>query len=121
MNHRIPMPAIPFLRWTLGLVVLWQSYQFVASTTSAAHFARTGLPAWVRYALGGAEIIAAILFLLPVSRRIGGYLLLAVFVLAALIHVLHGTYDISSLLVYTAATLVCLSEQTQQAGVCDDR
>jgi uncharacterized membrane protein YphA (DoxX/SURF4 family) len=121
MNHRIPVPPIPLLRWALGLVVLWQSYQFVASTTAAAHFARTGLPAWVRYALGGAELIAAILFLLPAGRRIGGYLLLAIFVLAAFIHILHGTYDVGGLLVYTAATLVCLSEQTPQPGACHDR
>lgn len=105
------MLAIPLLRWTLGLVVLWQSYRFVASTEAAAHFARMDLPQWIRHAVGGTEIVAATLFLLPAACRMGGYLLVVIFVLAAAIHILHGTYDVTTLFVYTAATLACLGEQ----------
>ena len=116
MNQNLRAMAIAGLRWTVGLVVLWQSYQFIASPLSAQHFAQTGLPQWVRHGLGGSEIIAALLFLMPVAQRIGGYLLVLIFILAALIHILHGSYDISSLAVYIMATLVCLSQKGQTAG-----
>jgi uncharacterized membrane protein YphA (DoxX/SURF4 family) len=111
MNPRLQVHTISLLRWTLGLVVLWQPYQFVASGEAAAHFARIGFPQWVRHALGGAEIVAAVLFLLPAASRIGGSLLLVIFGLAALIHLLRGTYDVTTLVVYSAATLVCLGGQ----------
>ena len=76
---------------------------------SAAHLlARLGLPSWVRPALGISEILAAILFLVPFTTVVGGYLLLVVFGLAAMVHVLHGQYGIGELVVYGVAALVCL-------------
>jgi len=94
--------AIPALRWTLGLVVLFESCRFLLSHGPI----HGGLPQWIRPVLGGAEIIAAILFLLPFTRAIGANLLLVIFALAIAIHVLHGDYNVGALLVYAMAALV---------------
>ncbi|HEY2547835.1 MAG TPA: hypothetical protein VGI46_17315, partial [Candidatus Acidoferrum sp.] len=54
---------ILLLRWTLGIVVLLESIEFVFSASAARFLAKTGLPSSVQPVLGGAEIIAAVLFL----------------------------------------------------------
>ena len=95
------------LRWTLGLVVLWQSYQFGFAPTAKAYLQAMGLPEWVAPVLAGVEIVAAILFLIPKLGRIGGYSLLVVFALAAILHVLHGQFQIGPLFVYGAAVFTC--------------
>lgn len=69
-----------------------------------------GFPQWVAPVLGGGEIVAAIPFLVPRLSRIGGYSLLVVFAAAAMLHVLHGQFEIGSLLVYGAAAFVAAFE-----------
>ena len=115
MNRRLQPVAMPILRWTVGLVVLWESFQFAFSASAAQHFARTGLPTWIRPLLAGAEIIAALLFLAPGAIFIGGCMLLAVFAIAAIVHLLHGDYGIGALLVYAAAVIVCISQPAKPA------
>jgi len=56
MNTRFTKFSIPLLRWTLGLVVLLESCQFVFSNSAAHFLAKAGLPSWIRAVLGGAEI-----------------------------------------------------------------
>src|SRR5271169_2337362 len=109
MNKQLKRFAIPGLRWTLGLVVLWQSIQFVLSSSAGQHLAKLGLPMWVQPALGGAEILAALLFLLPATGLVGGYCLLVVFVVAILIHCLHSEFDVGGLLIYAMAVVVCIT------------
>ncbi len=109
MNANLTRVSIPLLRWTLGLVVMLQSFEFVFSTSAAHFLAKAGLPAWLRPVLGGAEIIAAVLFLVPLTAMIGGYLLFVIFGLAALVHILHGQYGVEGLLVYAVAVLVCIT------------
>lgn len=100
--------SVSLLRWSLCLVLLWESCQFAISTAAAHHLQKMGLPSWIAPALGGTEAFAAILFLLPVLRRAGGYSLLVIFTAAVLLHILHGQFEIGSLLVYSAAVLVCM-------------
>ncbi len=109
MNASLKKFAIPGLRWVLGAVVILQSVHFVLSHSTAHFFAKMGVPAWVRPALGGIEVLAAVLFLLPWTIVAGGYLLLIVFLLAIAIHVLHGQYDVEGLVVYGMAVLVCMA------------
>ena len=53
---------------------------------------------------------AAAMFLSPVARVAGGYLLLAVFIFAAAFHILHGEFnEVGWLAVYSAAVMVCLT------------
>jgi hypothetical protein len=101
--------SIALLRWTLGLVVALGSLQFVFSASVAHFLAKTGLPSWIQPALGGAEVLAAILFLVPLTVAIGSYLLLVIFALAILLHILHGQYQVGELFVYAAAVLVCMA------------
>jgi len=65
MNRHLNGIAVPGLRWTVAVVVLWESLQFALSRSAMHHFAQIGLPQWIRPALGGAEIIAVLLFLVP--------------------------------------------------------
>ena len=109
MNTRQQQVATWALRWTVGLVVLWESYQFGFSEAAARHLHQMGLPQWIAPVLGGSEILAAILFLIPTLGRIGGYSLLAIFAVAATLHILHGQFEIGPLLVYGAAVFACMS------------
>jgi hypothetical protein len=109
MNQQVKKFAIPSLRWTLGIVVLLESLRFVLSSSSAHHFAKIGLPQWIRPALGGSEIVAAVLFLMPATSLVGGYLLLFIFAIAAIVHCLHGEFEVGALIVYGMAVLVCMT------------
>lgn len=72
--------------------------------------------AWVRLVLSGSEIIAALLFLVPVTTVVGGYLLLVIFALAIAIHSLHGDFaGLEILVLYGAAVLVGLADRNDPA------
>ncbi len=101
--------AISILHWSVGVVILIESCLFVFSASRAHAFAESGIPHLIRPVLGGAEIIAVLLFLIPPTRTIGGYALLVIFALAALIHILHGQPDIGGLVVYAAAVYTVLA------------
>ena len=115
MNRSLAQLSIPLLRWTLGLVVILESALFAFSASAAHFFAKTGLPFWVRPALGIAEILAAVLFLVPFTARAGGYLLIIIFALAALIHILHGQYGVEGLVVYSVVVFVCMAHANSGA------
>ncbi len=109
MNPNLRRFAVPALRWTLGLVVLIESFQEAFSPAAIQHFAKIGLPQWVRLTLSGTEIIAAILFLVPLTSVIGGYALIVIFAFAAALHFLHGQHDIGALVVYSMAAVVSMT------------
>jgi hypothetical protein len=109
MNHQANKFAISGFRYVLGLVVLLESLHFALSPHAAHQFAKTGLPSWVRSALGGSEALAALLFLLPAASLVGGYLLLIIFAIAAGIHFLRGEFDVGSLIIYGMAVIVCMT------------
>ena len=90
------------LQWSLGVVVLIEAVMFVLP--GAAHeFARTHMPGMVRMIVGVGEIAGAVLLLIPQTAVRGAWLLLAVFVMAILIHLLHGLYGVGNLVVFAAA------------------
>jgi type II secretory pathway component PulF len=94
--------GLTVLRFALGIVILIEAVRFVLP--DAAHaFARTGMPGFVRLLLGFGEIAGCILLLIPATVVRGAWLLLAVFVMAILLHLLHGLYGIGNLVVYAAA------------------
>jgi uncharacterized membrane protein YphA (DoxX/SURF4 family) len=96
--------AITILQWTLGVVILIEAVMFVLP--SAAHsFAQTHMPAFVRMVLGWGEIAGCILLLIPRTAIRGAWLLVAVFIFAILLHLLHGIYNVGNLAIYTAAAL----------------
>jgi hypothetical protein len=94
--------ALTILQWTLGIVILIEAIMFVLP--SAAHdFARTHMPAFIRMILGWGEIAGSILMLIPKTAARGAWLLLAVVVMAILLHLLHGMYNVGNLAIYAAA------------------
>jgi len=97
-----PKTGMCVLRWALGIVVLIEAVRFVLP--SAAHdFGRTHMPAFVRMLLGIGEIVGCVLLLIPQTAIRGAWLLLAVFVMAILLHLLHGMYGVGNLVIYAAA------------------
>ena len=97
--------ALTVLQWALGVVILIEAVMFVLP--SAAHdFARAHMPGFVRLVLGFGEIIGCILLLIPRTATRGAWLLVAAFVFAILLHLLHGMYGIGNLILYAAAAWV---------------
>ena len=103
--------AVEGLRWTVGLVVLFESCRLAFASSQIHAYSRTGLPQWIRPVLAGSEIVAAVLFLLPFTNVLGSYLLLLVFLAAAAVHILHGQFDVGVLAVYSMAVLVSMAHR----------
>ena len=100
-GHRMKY-ALTGLQWTLGLVILVEAVLFLMP--SARHdFARTHLPDLLRQVLGWGEIIGAILLLIPPTAVRGAWLLAGIFVLAIIVHLLHGMFNVGNLAIYLAA------------------
>lgn len=94
--------AITALQLTLGVVILIEAILFVIP--SAAHdFAQTHMPNIVRLLLGWGEIIGCILMLIPRTSVRGAWVLMAVFIFAIALHLLHGMYNVGNLVIYAAA------------------
>jgi hypothetical protein len=94
--------GLTVLQWTLGIVVLIEAILFVLP--GAAHdFTRTHMPDFIRLFLGFGEIVGCILLLIPKSTTKGAWFLLAVFVMAIIIHLMHGAYNVGNVAIYAAA------------------
>lgn len=94
--------AISVLQWALGVVIFIEAVLFVLP--SAAHdFTRTHMPGFVRLVLGWGEIVGSVLLLIPRTAIRGAWLLVAVLIMAILIHLLHGAYNVGNLVIYAAA------------------
>ena len=94
--------GLTVLQWALGVVILIEAVLFVLP--SAAHdFARTHMPGFIRLVLGWGEILGSILLLIPGTAIRGAWLLLAIFIMAIFIHLLHGAYNVGNLVIYAAA------------------
>jgi hypothetical protein len=102
MNESRMKCALTALQWTLGIVILIEAILFLLP--AAGHnFSRTHLPEIVRQILGWGEIAGAILMLIPRTIVRGAWLLAIIFVLAIVIHLLHGMYNVGNLAIYAAA------------------
>jgi hypothetical protein len=92
-------------------MVWWPSGHLAFEQSAMRGFAHIGLLQRIRHALGGAEIVAAVLFLLPTTTAVGGFALLVIFLRAAILNVLHRWYDVSALVVYFTAVLARLAHR----------
>jgi hypothetical protein len=109
--------AMLLLRWVLGLVILGQSAWFLFSQSAASGFAKTGLPDFVHLGLGWAEMIAAVMFLIPQVAIAGGWFLIGVLGFAVVVHVLHGWYDVGALVIYATAVWAVTVVKSQRDRV----
>jgi hypothetical protein len=94
--------ALTGLQWTLGIVILIESVLFLLPS-AGRDFARTHMPNFVRLILGCGEVLGSVLLLIPRTAIRGAWLLMGVFVLAIMIHLLHGIYNVGNLVIYAAA------------------
>jgi hypothetical protein len=111
MNGTRTRVAVRCLQWTVGLVVLLESYRTLHGALSGFHESgHAGSLTVVRLVLSGGEMVAALLFLTPFTTIVGGYALLAIFTLAIGIHGLHGNFAGLEILVLSGvAVLVSLA------------
>lgn len=91
------------LQYAMGIVVLIEALILALSPGAAHSFHKTGMPDFVRLGIAWGEVIGAGLFLIPWTAVIGGRILLAVFLGAIAIHLLHGIHDVGYLVIYAAA------------------
>jgi hypothetical protein len=100
--------AIRVLHWTVGLVLLLESYRTLHGALSHLHSAgHDGALLWVRLVLSSLEIVGALLFLTPWALIAGAYLLLGIIAVALAIHGLHGEFaGLEFLILYAAAVYV---------------
>ena len=103
-----PRLAIRILQWALGLVVAGESLLLHFSEAHRAHDHPEGH--FLLAALGLVEFLAAILFLVPKTLRLGSILLLITFAAAAAFHFLHGQYRVENLAIYGAAVLAVMAQ-----------
>lgn len=94
--------ALTVLQWVLGVVILIEALLFVLPS-AAQGFAATHMPGFIRLVLGWGEILGSILLLIPRTAIRGAWLLVAVFVMAILIHLFHRAYNVGNLVIYAAA------------------
>jgi hypothetical protein len=108
------------LRWTLGLVVAWESIFTAWAAYPEIHgTGHHATHAWIRLILGSVEAIGAILFLLPWGLLLGGWILLCVFTLAVLFHAAQGEFN-GGLIVFAAATIACMEHFKREAKQVPD-
>jgi len=94
--------ALTGLQWTLGSVILMEAILFLMP--GARHdFSQTHMPDGLRLVLGWGEIIGSILLLIPRTAARGAWILAGAFVLAMIVHLLHGMPNVGNLAIYTAA------------------
>ena len=94
--------ALTGLRWTLGVVILIEAVLFLMPR--ARHdFSQTHMPDVLRLLLGWGEIIGSVLLLMPRTAARGAWILIGTFVLAIILHLLHGMPNVGTLAIYTAA------------------
>lgn len=96
--------AFTLLRWSLAGVLGTGGALLVASSLHGGHAA----PLIV---LGAAELVAAVLFVVPRTLRAGGLALLAVLAAAAVLHVAIGEGPPISFVVYAAAIWAVMAER----------
>jgi DoxX-like family len=94
--------ALTGLRWTLGVVILIEAALFLMPG-ARQDFSRTHMPDVLRLLLGWGEIIGSVLLLMPRTAARGAWILIGTFVLAIIVHLLHGMPNVGTLAIYTAA------------------
>jgi hypothetical protein len=107
----IPSPlrrSLTALRVTMALMIAWLSVPTAFPGPAALASPHAGLAGFLRV-LASVEMVAALLLLVPALVRFAAWALIAVFVVAMGVHLLHGEYRVGALVIYLAATAVILA------------
>lgn len=93
------------LQWSLGLVLAYECVRLLFfSSGGHGH-----IPHALIAVIAVVELLGAILFLIPPTVVAGGRLLLATFLVAAVVHILHGQPDVGFLVIYGFAVLTVIT------------
>jgi uncharacterized membrane protein YhdT len=109
MKHSAHDLAKTGLQWSLGLVLIYECSRLLFAHSAAQTFAKTHLPQWFRIAIAAVELLGAILFLLPPTMLAGARILLGTFLVAAVVHFLHGQPEVGYLVIYGMAVLTVMT------------
>ena len=74
----------------VGMIGLSGAHKLIDSGPWALHFTRWGVPTWLIPLVGVAEVVGALLLLIPRTAPIGGLLLAGVMLGAAVTHILNN-------------------------------
>jgi hypothetical protein len=99
------------LQYSLGLVLIYECSRLLFSSTVGHALEKSHLPHALIEVIAAVELLGAILFLIPTTVLAGGRLLLATFVVAAAVHILHGQPDVGYLVIYAMAVLTITTER----------
>ena len=102
MSEQPMKAALTGLPCTLGVVILIEAVLFLMP--GARHdCSKTHMPDVLRLVLGWGEIIGSLLLLIPRTAARGAWILAGTFVLAMIVHLLHGMPNVGTLAIYTVA------------------
>jgi hypothetical protein len=110
MKTQVSKTALLALQWSVGVVLFIEAALLAYSKTEIHFSGHPGIHHWIRLALAWAEMLACLVFLIPRTMKQGATLLIIVLALAALVHALHGNFEIGGLLIFAAAVAVVASQ-----------
>jgi uncharacterized membrane protein YphA (DoxX/SURF4 family) len=96
------------LQWSLGLVLIYECSRLLFYSGAARSLEKAHFPHALVLAIAAAELLGAVLFLIPPTVRAGGRLL-GVFLAAAVVYILHGQSDVGYLIIYGMAVLTIIT------------
>jgi hypothetical protein len=105
MSDRSQKAAFGIFHYALASVVFILSIQTVLRSLKEP----SSLHVTLLVCFAGLEALSALLFVIPKTLKLSGYILIAIFLFAFIFHALHGETNLS-LLVYAAGTLLVLSK-----------
>jgi hypothetical protein len=110
MKTQVSKTALLALQWSVGVVLFVEAALLAYSKTEVHFEGHPGIHHWILLALACAEMLACVIFLIPRTMKQGATLLIIVLALAALVHMLHGSFEIGGLLIFAAAVAVVASQ-----------
>lgn len=96
------------LQYSLGLVLIYECLRLLMSSGGG----QGHIPHALVLVIAAVELLGAILFLIPPTVVAGGRVLLATFLVAAVVHILHGQPDVGFLVIYAMAVLTITIRQS---------
>jgi hypothetical protein len=111
MKITVSKATLLTLQWSLGIILFLEADLLAFSGSEIQFSGQHGVHHWIRLALAWSEMLACLTFLLPHAVKYGAGLLLIVFASAALVHVLHGDFQIGNLFILAAAVAVVASQE----------
>jgi uncharacterized membrane protein YphA (DoxX/SURF4 family) len=110
MNRSRQDLAITILQWVMGVIVFVESCLTFRGALldlhAAEHIHHLEL---ARLFISGCEAIAAVLFLIPGTLRVGGWILIVIFAWAILLHSWHGYVHELPLVIYGAGVFAVMT------------